>query len=466
VPSQESIQNVVIMTNGSKLIALIILLSLTTVAKAQTATVTWTNTHQTMDGFGAQTWLCCNSLSAANADMFFSPTAGIGLEYVRTANTSDGSIPDLLTLQEAVARGAKVELSLQSPPASMKVSGSFNEGTGGINTADYGAYATYVVNYIQNLQSNGVPVDVLSVQNEPDISFSSLGASIWTAQQFDTFVGSYLGPAMASAGLKTKIMLGEASGWFDDDLVSTSLNDSKAASYISLVAGHGYGTGSLDGTGTGYCCHTATPYPLATSAGKHLWQSEVNGGFTYNSSTSLWNWDPSMADALLWAHSIHDYMTAAEASGWEYWELADCCGGMNDGLTDASFNPSKRMYVVGNFSKFIRSGYVRIDATASPESGIYVSAYKNPSTGDFAIVAINENGSETPLSVSLSGFSTGSVTPWVTSSSLNLAQQQSITISGSSFNATLSASSVTTFVATAGAAGAPTPPTITGIVIN
>ena len=101
---------------------------------------------------------------------------------------------------------------------------------------------------------------------------------------------------------------------------------------------------------------------------------------------------------------------------------------------------------MGNFSKFVRPGYVRIGTTASPVGGVSISAYKDPSTGKFAIVAINHNGSNVVLNFKLNGFTASSVTPWVTSSSLNLAQQTSITVGGSAFTATLPASSVTTFV--------------------
>jgi O-glycosyl hydrolase len=95
---------------------------------AQTVTVNWNKTYQTMAGWGGQTWISANSITDAQADLLFSPTTGIGLEYVRTMNTEDGSIPDLVTLQKAVARGARVEITLQSPPSSMKTNGHFYTG--------------------------------------------------------------------------------------------------------------------------------------------------------------------------------------------------------------------------------------------------------------------------------------------------------------------------------------------------
>jgi glucuronoarabinoxylan endo-1,4-beta-xylanase len=78
--------------------------------------------------------------------------------------------------------------------------------------------------------------------------------------------------------------------------------------------------------------------------------------------------------------------------------------------------------------------------------GVSVSAYKDASTGKFAIVTINHNGSAVTLDFALSGFSANTVVPWVTSASLNLVEQPSITVGGSAFVATLPAASVTTFV--------------------
>ena len=222
----------------------------------QAATVDWTDVHQQMDGWGGEDWQSAEGLASAQAALLFSASSSIGLNIIRTGNyacpntgacpVSTANIPDLQTLQYAVANGAAVELSLQSPPASMKVSGMFTDGTGGINTAYYTAYAIFIVDWIELLQTNGVPVAYLDVQNEPDQSSSSLGACIWTAAQFDTFIGTYLGPAMELAGLTTKIMFASVSGWFNTDLTSTCLTDSTCAQYVSIVSAHGYGSGSKD----------------------------------------------------------------------------------------------------------------------------------------------------------------------------------------------------------------------------
>ena len=471
--------------------------------EAQTATVNWTTTYQTMDGWGAEDWFGNGSvngsegsgfaLTSSQAATFFSPTTGIGLEYIRTGNyacpvigacaVSTALVPDLVTLQEAVANGALVDVNVQ-PPANLKYVGNFVESTPDpatgicVDSSKWSAFASYTVQWIQMLQSNGVPVSVLSVSNEPDQNTGdSLGGCVWTAAGLDGYIGGTLGPALSSAGLSSvKVMLPENSSWFDTDLVSTCLNDPTCSRYVGNAAGHGYGVGGTDGTDNGYCCHTATA-PPASTAGKHVWMTEVNGGPNYDSSTANWIFDPSMTDALVWAHSIHDYLTVANASAWFYWELVDWCGGATDGgCAGAPFNSgltvstgggetpsglitSARMYVVGNWSKFVRTGWVRIGATANPVTGVFVTAFNQTSSGGFAIVAINSSGSNTAVTFSLSGFprSPSSVTPWTTSSTLNLAQQSAVSVSDASFTYTLPASSVTSFVGNT--TTGPVPPT-------
>jgi glucuronoarabinoxylan endo-1,4-beta-xylanase len=455
------------MGKAKALVALLLLAA--TPLFGQSVTVNWTNTHQTMDGWGAEDWISNQNgyqFTPAQADLFFSPSAGIGLEYIRTQNyacpttgpcgVSTSNVPDLVSLQEAVARGAKIELNVQ-PPANLQYGENFVAGTPGpsgncVDSANWPALADFTVRWIQMLNSNGAPVSVLSVANEPDLDQpDSLGGCVWTAGGLDGYISGYLGPALASAGLSSvRVMLAEASNWFDTDLVSVCLNDASCSKYVSIAAGHGYRIGGIDGTNNGYCCHTAVAPPSST-AGKHIWMSEVNGGSTYNSTAHLWKFDSSMTDALVWAHSIHDYLTAANVSGWNYWQLADCCAGtsgapFNDGLTDASFHTSKRYYVIGNWSRYVRAGWVRIDATSNPASETFVTAFKDPSSANFAIVAVNRNTSPVNVAFSLADFpSVTSLTPTLTSASAGLADQPVVSVSDGAFSYSLPPLSVVTF---------------------
>lgn len=432
----------------------------------QSATVTWTKTYQTIDGFGASTGYQERNpnLSAAQADCFFSVTNGscasgssIGLEWVRIQDSEGGTnTPDLATLQLAVARGAKVFIS-------------FDFASGGA-PGNFASMTEYIVAKIQYLNSNGVPVAYLSPANEPD-------TSLWTAAEFDQFISTSLAPGLAAANLSVPIVLGEDVHWFKNDWVTPCMNDSNCSSHVAVVAGHIYGSSTIDGFPGGFlCCATyaSTPVP-SSAAAKRVWMTEANGGFSgpCASDSGLANYDPSMADALIYAHNIHDFFTVVGGSAWMFWNLqAESVWGppnCNDGITDSNFNPAQRFYAIGNWSKFVRTGWVRIDATASPASGIYVTAFKETSSGNFAIVAINKNSSAGSVSFSLSGFpSVATVTPTLTSASVNLVDQANVTVSSGAFSYLLPASSVTTFrgAASSTSSSNPNPPTTLTLIVK
>ena len=351
-----------------------------------------------------------------------STSSGVGLSLLRVQIQTDGTYPDLATMQKAQDRGVKIWGTPWSPAASMKSNGNTNNG-GSLLASDYQAYANYLSSYVLGLKNSyGISLYALSIQNEPDYT-ATWSSCIWTGQQFHDFLGNNLLPTFAKNGVTTKIIMPEESGW-KFDLATTTLNDPVTAAGVSIIAGHNY-----DGA-------AAAAYPLGQNQGKGLWETEVSSFETF---------DPSITNGLIWAQKINDWMTIANANAWHYWWLIDG-NGDNEALIGPSGQTTKRLYVMGNYSKFVRPGYYRIGTTASPVGGVSVSAYKDPSTGKFVIVAINHNAVAETLNFTLNGFTANSVAPWVTSASLNLAQQPNITVGGSVFAATLPAASVTTFV--------------------
>jgi glucuronoarabinoxylan endo-1,4-beta-xylanase len=478
-----------------KIYVFLLLLCITTssVFAQSSVSINWSTSYQTMDGFGAVTNGSANQaiVTGPHSAMFFTTASGIGLSYMRSSSTSDGSIPDFPSLQAAVANGAKIFFTFSSPPASLKESGTFAQGAATSNgtcfktsqslTTSEAAYAQYIVSYIQMLQGspNNIPIDTVSIQNEPDVgltasnSNTTVGSCIMTAQAFHDVVG-YLGPDLAAAGLTTKILLPENSEWFDQDYASTCLTDSNCAQYVSAIAGHGYewsgGNTTIDGFGVGACCHQAVAPPSdVVSSGKHLWLTEVDGSGSYTNGVP--NYDGTISDAMVWAHNIHDYLTVANVSAWFYWQLtAYSSSGDNFGLTDANFNPAKRYFALGNWSKFVRPGWNRIESTTNPQPGVYVSAFREASSGQFAIIAINQNPTPVNVSFSLSGFpAVASVTPTVTSASSDLVDQAVESVSNGAFSYALPATSVVTFhstTSTTTSSSVPSAPTSLSVIVR
>jgi hypothetical protein len=101
------------------------------------------------------------------------------------------------------------------------------------------------------------------------------------------------------------------------------------------------------------------------------------------------------------------------------------------------------MYALGNYSRFVRPGFYRIDVANNGFTQI--SAYKNPTNGQFAIVAINASPTPIAQTFDLANFTTLSVTPWVTSATQALASQPPVTVANAAFTYTLPASSIVTF---------------------
>jgi hypothetical protein len=151
-------------------------------------------------------------------------------------------------------------------------------------------------------------------------------------------------------------------------------------------------------------------------------------------------------------------MTQAQANAYHYWWLVGSGQG-NEGLLDTSAAVTKRLFTFGQYSRFVRPNFYRIDATSSQPSAL-ISAYKDSSSRAFAIVAVNTSAT-TPVNqtINLTGFTAGSVTPWITSSTLSLAQQTAVNVTNFSFSYTLPPMSVVTFAGQA----ANSPPTLTSV---
>ena len=380
------------------------------------STIDWNQTNQTIDGFGASSAWVVPSLTAARADLLFSPTQGIGLSLLRSRIVPDtsASSAEVSTMQTAQSMGVTVFSTPWSPPAAWKDNGSVNNG-GHLLASHYQDYADLLSQYVLNMQADGVAIHAVSIANEPDFT-ASYESSRWTASEFATFL-PVLADTFARDDVTAQIMLPEESGWHFD-LAGNIFADPALLADVGIVAGHNY---------------SGSPAPVPQAQGKGLWETEVS---------SFESFDTGINNALGWAKNIHDFMTIAHANAWNYWWLKSS-GNDNEGLLGPNWEVTKRLWAVGNYSRFVRPGWVNIGAT--DEGGVSVSAFKDPVSGQFAIVAVNQ-GNAVSKTFTMSGFTSAAVTPWVTSVGLDLAQQDDIGTDGSSFTANLAAQSVTTFV--------------------
>lgn len=460
--------------------AAFILLAGTAVGQAQTATVNWTNEHQVIDGFGASDAFLVQSMSSANQALFFGTGTGqLGLSILRVAvadgaNAAAGDCSSVGTscagpfvgdMKAVTANGGRVYASPWSPPARYTTNGSVdcsaNGGGGSLSTSNYAAYATWLANYVQSLKAQGINLYAISVQNEPDMCLGYDSTS-WSGSAIDNFVKNNLGPTFASSNLSTLIFAPEGSNYSaTTGLGSTCADDSSCAQYIGGYNWHEY-NGYLSGTNT----VAANPYPSGWAAGKKYWETEASCGNGFGPNFCQSGFNVNITDALDWAAVIDQRIAVDGANAWLYWWLLEGNPSDDESLTDGGSNVAKRAYILGQYSKFVRPGYYRIDATHNPTSGVSVSAYKNEGTNTLVIVATNYTGSAVSQEFNLTNAPAFSnVTPTTTSASLSLAQQAAVSVSNDSFTYSLPANSITTFVAN-GASGPAAPTSLTAKFIQ
>lgn len=322
---------------------------------------------------------------------------------------------EVATAKRAIEHGALVIASPWNPPSSMVETFNRNGSPAKrLKYNQYAAYAQHLNDFVTYMKNNGVNLYAISVQNEPDYAHEW---TWWTPQEILRFMRE-------NAGSINARVIAPESFQYLKNISDPILNDPQALRNMDILGAHLYGTQI-----------SQLPYPLfkQKGAGKELWMTEVYYPNSDNNSADRW------PEALGVSEHIHHSMVEGDFQAYVWWYIRRSYGPMKeDGMI------SKRGYNMAHFSKFVRPGYVRIDATKSPESNVFVSAYKG--NNQVVIVAINKNNAGVNQHFVVQNGSVSQASRWVTSGSSNLQPGTDITISGNQFWAHLPAQSVTTFV--------------------
>ncbi len=395
-------------------------------AKADAAVVIDTSTtYQTIRGFGGinlPEWAGSDLTSAQVQKAFGNGPDELGLTILRIYVSDDSNawgtaVPTALAAQKM---GATVFASPWNPPTSMRETFTRN-GVGNqrrLKKSSYGDYAKHLNNYVKFMESKGVNLYSISIQNEPDYGSEW---TWWTADECVDFLANY--GSQVTAGTKAKLMSPETFQ-YNKEYYNKILNNSKANSVVDLFGTHFYGTQ-----------RSQMDFPALENSGKDIWMTEVYVPNSDQDSADRW------PEALQVSENIHNGLVVGNMNAYVWWFIRRHYSPMKE-----NGNISKRGYCMAQYSKFVRPGDVRISATEQPESNIYVSAYKN--SGDkVTVVAVNKGTTQTVENFTLKkGETIENVDRYRTSANENLAVTESMDFSGSGFYASLPAQSVSTFV--------------------
>lgn len=385
-------------------------------------------TFQQIDGFGyaltgGSAWLI-NNLEASKKkellnELFGRGENAIGISYIRIsigASDLDSVVfsyddmpkgqtdvqlknfslaPDTANLipilKKILAINPKIKIlgSPWSPPEWMK--DNENSKGGELLPKYYSVYANYFVKYIQQMKAKGIPVDAITVQNEPENPKNNPSLSMNALQQAD-FIKNHLGPAFKKAGIKTKIIL------FDHncdhpEYPITILNDKAARKYIDGSAFHLY-VGEVDAMST---VHKAHP-------DKHLYFTEQwtgsNGTFDGDFQWAIKN--VIIGTMRNWSRNALEWNLANDPEYKPHTPggCTECKGALTIDLNNNDIKRNVSYYIIAHASKFVPAGSVRIESSAT--QNLPNVAFRTPA-GKTVLLVLNENKSATNFNINAEG---------------------------------------------------------------
>ena len=406
-------------------------------AGTNTVVVDPTQTYQSIEGFGAAftdsaAWLLETVEPPANLpgtlnDLFTRNGDGIGLSFMRipmgasdialsvysfddqAVGTTDPTLADfsiahdrayiLPLIQQAKALNPQMKLMANpwSPPGWMKDPSSMSQvsmmgGTLLMTSANETAFANYFVKYLQAYQTAGVPIDYISLQNEPlniTTSYPSMGMS-GTVQL--SLLQNYVLPALTANSISTKVFAYDHN-WDTPSYPQTVLGGLTPAQLTQMAgtAWHGYGGAP------GAQQLLQNQYPTLGN-----WETEHSGG--------TWQADQFEVDMLEITQVLRN-----SAKSFVKWSLAlneklgpnltqnASLGGCNTctpivtvNSTTGAVTKDIEFYTLGHYSKYVLPGAVRIYSNNTP--AIASVAFQNPD-GSMALIAYNSTTSSQTFAV-------------------------------------------------------------------
>ncbi|MEU8382223.1 ricin-type beta-trefoil lectin domain protein [Streptosporangium sp. NPDC048865] len=402
-----------------------------------TITVNEGTTYQQFEGGGASITdttaylLRGGPISAATRDAvmrrLFHPVDGIGLSFVRNPiGASDLSRPGNVSLDDTCcdlndfgANGydTNVRLLTQqakslnpalrvkgvpwSAPGWMKDNGRMDQ-MGWLKWEHYPTYAQYLVKYVQSYQNAGIPVDYISVQNEPNCCQAGNPTAMnypgmsWNSSGLAEFTKNHVYPAFRAAGITTKVLVHD---WNYGDYAAMGagvLNDAGVRNdpLFGGIAWHGYGGDPAIGT------QVHDQYPSVRQ-----FSTEHSGGTWIGNQHN-----EDLADivnyARNWSGSLVKWSLALNQNMGPHNGGCNVCTGLvtvqEGGSRAGQVDNTIEYYTTGHLTKFVRPGAFRIDSTAN--ATIQNVAWRN-TDGSKALIAHNRGTSAQSVRVNWGGQS-------------------------------------------------------------
>ncbi|HEY7487231.1 MAG TPA: glycoside hydrolase family 30 beta sandwich domain-containing protein [Streptosporangiaceae bacterium] len=400
-------------------------------ASAPAITIDPSKSYQTVAGFGASitdssAYLLMRSprRDAVMRDLF-DPKHGLGLSYLRQpmgasdfvagdhytyddmpAGQSDyrlrhfsidhdrAAILPLLRQARALNPALKVMATPWSPPAWMKTNDSLVGGRFRDDDRVYKAYAEYFVRFIRAYEKAGVPIDAITLQNEPQNRNPSGYPGMDLRPNEEARLAGLVADRLHAAGRHTKILAYDHNWALHPNDVGPPDDpaDPEYAMSVMNAAGRSF-------AGTAYHCYFGDPSRQAPMHDayprKDIYFTECSGSVSQNPATTFpdtlhWQTANLTVGAMRnWAKTVITWNLALDPSGGPHnGGCGTCFGVVTIDPAAGTVTRTADYYVLGHATTFVRPGAVRIDSTTA--GTIADVAFRNPD-GSIAVIAVNDD---------------------------------------------------------------------------
>lgn len=355
-------------------------------------------------------------------------------------------------LKAARQRGVEKLLAFtNAPPGHLSANGKgyASEGQLNMNLKPGGMklYAKFMADVVEHFAEEDLFFDYLSPVNEPQWDWNDGSQEGTPALNEEIYsLVKYLSRELSTRESKTKIVIGEA-GTIGHAAISVKPfgqdgegRDDQASFFFSPSSPFYIGAlPNVESIISAHSYHTVWPIEdqvsyrqlvnqaiQAVDPNLGYWMSEYcilqeNGEIGRGGGRDL-----GMATALYVARIIHHDLTLTQARSWQWWtaitevDYKDGLVYLDDGSEkeigkmgahipglqlDGAVRDSKLLWVLGNYSRFIRPGMIRVHCELSQEqsseNGILVSAYKDEADGK--LVYVLTNLSEEDVTINIGG---------------------------------------------------------------
>lgn len=328
-------------------------------------------------------------------------------------------IKEIQEVAEELGVGEELQFFASSwtPPGWMKTATSSSKSyanntlllKGGRLNDDYiNDLAKYYVRFIEEYQKEGIPIYAMTLQNEPLLEINYPSCYITGSQE------AKMAEAIKKELKASTVLNTEEKGvkvWAFDH------NFDGAENYVRDLFDTVAGRDNVDGI-------AFHPYGGQASTMGSLYTQYQDQYTMHLTERSVWG-ASGANDIINWlrngAESYNGWVTMLDSkiAPHQWVGTPDPTLFVQDANNREKYWATPEVYITGQFSKYIRSGYVRVDSSNGTSSSVTNVAFKDPDTGKIVLVVTNTSGAD---------------------------QNFKVVLDGTQFNATLKAGNIATYI--------------------